>query len=260
MTERQYSDFALESMQASYGPGFLSPGAGIETRQLLKGYDLDNKTCLDLGCGVGGSCLQMATEHNPLKIVGVDVEAEQVRRARELAQSSKASNVRLELINAEEPLPFPRGYFDLVLSKDVLCHVRDKRALCAEVLRVLKPGGSFVLGDWQVGTREENMQTFHDWAALLKSTGLLFHFETLSHYQKAFAAVGFSAVECKDHTEWSRNSAKEQLVLVTGEHKAAFMANLGEEGFQRRLAITRARLEGLSNGSIEHWHIHGCKT
>ena len=44
-----------------------------------------------------------------------------------------------------EHLPFASSTFDLVLSHEVLEHVRDDRAYLSEALRSLKPGGRLLL-------------------------------------------------------------------------------------------------------------------
>jgi SAM-dependent methyltransferase len=46
---------------------------------------------------------------------------------------------------AGEGLPFPDGTFDLILSHEVLEHVRDDRQAVVEMVRALKPGGRVVL-------------------------------------------------------------------------------------------------------------------
>jgi len=42
-------------------------------------------------------------------------------------------------------LPFGRASFDLVICRGVLHHVPDRRAALAEIHRVLRPGGEFIL-------------------------------------------------------------------------------------------------------------------
>lgn len=43
-----------------------------------------------------------------------------------------------------ESMPFENGYADAVICTFVLCSVRDQKEALAEIIRVLKPGGSFV--------------------------------------------------------------------------------------------------------------------
>jgi SAM-dependent methyltransferase len=48
---------------------------------------------------------------------------------------------RLQVVGEGDGIPFPTGSFDLVLSNQVLEHVRDLDLLLREVARVLAPGG-----------------------------------------------------------------------------------------------------------------------
>jgi ubiquinone/menaquinone biosynthesis C-methylase UbiE len=43
-------------------------------------------------------------------------------------------------------MPYPAGHFDAVVNISMLEHLRDPRAAVAEMLRVLRPGGTLVLG------------------------------------------------------------------------------------------------------------------
>ena len=92
-------------------------------------------TLLEDGCGVG----EYLAHLEPLaqQAVGLDYEFE-----RSLEAHRKAAGV----INAAgEHLPFPNNYFNIVLSHEVLEHVRDDRTTVEEMLRVLKPGGRIIL-------------------------------------------------------------------------------------------------------------------
>ena len=87
------------------------------------------------GCGVG----MYLDRLNRLaeRAVGLDIEHERTVEARGLAPRVTCA--------AGEHLPFPAGYFDLLLSHEVLEHVQDDRQAIAEMVRVLRPGGRLVL-------------------------------------------------------------------------------------------------------------------
>jgi SAM-dependent methyltransferase len=90
---------------------------------------------LENGCGVG-----MYVEHlNPYsrQVIGLEYDYERARQAGE----SQAYIVNA----AGETLPFPIESFDLILSHEVLEHVRDDRAALEEMVRVLRRGGRIVL-------------------------------------------------------------------------------------------------------------------
>ena len=71
------------------------------------------------------------------RVFGLEYDLERVREAHQ------RSNL---VINAAgEGLPFPAGSFDLVLSHEVLEHVRDDRRAVEEILRALRPGGRLAL-------------------------------------------------------------------------------------------------------------------
>jgi SAM-dependent methyltransferase len=90
---------------------------------------------LEDGCGVG-----MYVQHlQPLarEVVGLEYDFEHCKAAKGRAQ---------EITNAAgECLPFPAASFDLILSHEVLEHVREDRQAAEEMARVLKPGGRLVV-------------------------------------------------------------------------------------------------------------------
>ncbi len=90
---------------------------------------------LEDGCGVG-----MYVEHiSPFggKVIGLEYDFE---RAAEAGENSP------NIINgASESLPLPSSIFDLILSHEVLEHVRDDRLAVREMVRLLQPGGRIVL-------------------------------------------------------------------------------------------------------------------
>jgi SAM-dependent methyltransferase len=90
---------------------------------------------IDVGCGVGMYVRQMAAEAR--ESVGVEIDWARAREAR-------AAGVAVVSAAAED-LPFADGTFDVLLSHEVLEHVRDDRAAMREAVRVLAPGGRAVV-------------------------------------------------------------------------------------------------------------------
>lgn len=90
---------------------------------------------LENGCGVGLYAERLAALGG--HVTGLEFERERARLA-----AAKTPGV----VNAAgERLPFASSSFDLILSHEVLEHVRDDRIAVAEMLRVLKSGGRAVI-------------------------------------------------------------------------------------------------------------------
>ena len=94
-------------------------------------------TVLDVGCGAGSFAGALAEAG--FAVIGVEVAAEAVRRAR-------SNFPALEfLVVGERELPFPPDSFEGAWLGEVLEHVQDGLGLLAQVDRVLVPGGRLAL-------------------------------------------------------------------------------------------------------------------
>ena len=222
-------------------------------------HSLAGREVLDLGCGVGGAAILMADRLGAKRVLGVDVEAASLARA---AASIEAADLaeRIALQHIEPgPLPFPDDSFDLAFTNDVLCHLPDKWALFAEVLRVLRPGGVFAGGDWMAGPNAAGSATFEDWVGQLRDAGLHFTFEPLAVYRQGLAASGFDLVEATDGSVWAEKIAREQHEAALGSARAEALSSIGQEAYDRRLRLTRTRLEAIACGAIQHCHFRARK-
>jgi len=106
---------------------------------------------LDVGCGPGYFARMLAEATGPDgSVAGVDAAPEMVeyatRKARHLANCSFQPG-------AAQSLPFADGSFDVVTSSLVMHHVpqEERGRAVREMLRVLRPGGTLVLADYQPG-------------------------------------------------------------------------------------------------------------
>lgn len=97
------------------------------------------KKVLEVGVGLG-SDHEWLVRHGA-KLSGIDLTARAIEHTRHrlalLGLSSELS------VGDAEALPFPDGTFDMVYSWGVIHHSPDTKRAASEILRVLKPGGTF---------------------------------------------------------------------------------------------------------------------
>jgi tellurite methyltransferase len=111
--------------------------------QLLRGRITPGATVLDAGCGTGRNLVYFLREG--YRVLGADADhvaiAEVRRLAAELAPATPADAFRTEPV---EPMTFPDGVADVVISSAVLHFARDEAhflAMLRGTWRVLRPGG-----------------------------------------------------------------------------------------------------------------------
>lgn len=126
-------------------------GCGLVLPEQLNGLKI-----LDLGCGAGRDVYALsAMVGEQGEVVGLDMTDEQLAVAREYQDyhaeifGFKQSNVQFIQgdIDQLEKLPFPEGYFDLIVSNCVINLVQDKQAVLKQAYRLLKPGGEMYFSD-----------------------------------------------------------------------------------------------------------------
>jgi ubiquinone/menaquinone biosynthesis C-methylase UbiE len=106
---------------------------------------------LEIGCGTGNLVI-LAKRLNPAaSVVGMDPDPKALAHARRKAQRSGVA-IQFDPGFSEE-LPYPDASFDRVLSTFMLHHLQPDAKLLAvqEVYRILKPGGSLHLADFDEG-------------------------------------------------------------------------------------------------------------
>lgn len=134
---------------------FYDPVVRMTTRerrvkqQLLRSADiLPGTTVLDLGCGTGTMTIWLKQHYPSVKVIGLDADPAILEIARTKAERAGVDITFLEA-NATD-IPLPDGAMQSVVSSLFFHHLRteQKRAVLAEVLRILQPGGELHISDW----------------------------------------------------------------------------------------------------------------
>lgn len=99
---------------------------------------------LDVGCGTGVVAITAA--RIGAHVLGIDLTPELLKRARD---NARLANVEIDFREGDaEALPFDDSAFDVVLSQFGHMFAPRPNVAIAEMLRVLKPGGTIAFATW----------------------------------------------------------------------------------------------------------------
>lgn len=104
---------------------------------------------LDLGCGDGTTALPAA--ERGADVLGVDIAANLVAAGRARAKAAGLGNLRFEEGDASDLREIEDGRFDLVVSIFGAMFAPKPFDVAREMVRVTKPGGRVVMGNWIPG-------------------------------------------------------------------------------------------------------------
>jgi len=134
-----------------YDPIVSLLGFDSARRELVSGANIEpSNHVLDIGCGTGTLVVKLKRQYGAAHVVGLDPDPKVLRRAH-LKAARAAVSVQLDQGVADE-LPYKQDSFDRVFSSFMFHHLnqQERENMLREVLRVLKPGGSFHCVDFVV--------------------------------------------------------------------------------------------------------------
>ncbi len=254
--EPGYSADSIGKLELIWGQGFMSPGGPAEVGRILGVQDITGCRVLDIGSGSGGAGLALARNHGAGGVVGIDVEARLVDLANERAGTlGLQSRVRYQPVTPG-PMPFGSGSFDVVFSKDAIIHIRDKAGIYAEALRVLRPGGRLLVGDWLRGEGEKVGPRVRDF---VDASGHDFTMLTLREIGAIVETLGFVDIELVDRQAWYLGEARGELAKLRGVWGPEFVARWGEKALADEIDFWEVLVAALEEGAMRPGHIRARK-
>lgn len=173
---------------------------------------------LDLGAGRGIASYALAKES--WDVVALEPDPSNLVGAGAIRDIAQLGGLPIEVIQEfGEHIPCESGSFDLVFARQVLHHANDLDALCAEMFRLLKPGGKFIAVRDHVISSAEDLSVFLEIHPLHQLYGGEHAYKT-SQYLHALRSAGFnvkqilrsfdSVINYAPHT---RSSLREEFKL-----------------------------------------------
>lgn len=233
-----YSDEEINAVPdgANLGLGCGNPTALASLKE--------GETVLDLGSGAGFDCFLAAKKVGQKgRVIGVDMTAEMLDKARANAASGNYTNVEFRMGEIEN-LPTGDNSVDVIISNCVINLSPDKRRVFREAFRVLKPGGRVMVSDI-VLTQPIPDKIRNSIEAYI---GCVAGAETKDKYLAAIKDAGFTDVEVAGETtfpmEMMTNDPTVQKAVKTLSLSPQMVKELAGSVLSVRVAATKPLMPG----------------
>jgi len=241
--EIEYDDAMVAFLELIWGEGFLSNDCPEMVHTIVEGLELKDKEVLDIGCGIGGVDVVLARDYG-CRVLGLDIEKPLIERARAVA-ADFTDRIEFRLVE-RGPLPVDDASFDVVFSKDSRGHIPSMDRCFADVLRVLKRGGTLAASDWCRGPDPYS----DDMHRYIEVEGVTINFDTLEQYGVLLRDCGFVDVALTDISDSYRVEARAEYERVKGPLKQTMIAALGREKQEHFLENWRLLSLVLDKGEL----------
>ena len=201
--EKTAAAFGYTPAQLDSAPEGANMGLGCGNPQAIASLK-EGETVLDLGSGGGFDCfLAAGSVGESGRVIGVDMTAEMVSKARQNAVKVGAKNVEFRLGEIEH-LPVADASVEVIISNCVINLSPEKLNVFQEAARVLRPGGRLAILDVVA------LQTLPDEVKndLSLISGCLGGTEKIEDLEKMLREAGFQDIKIQIKNE-SRENIRE---------------------------------------------------
>lgn len=127
--------------------GFLSAAEEMTRRLVALAKIGDGQRVLDAGCGFGGTAAHLNERFERIEVTGVNVDARQIARARQLVAPRQGNLV--EFVEGDAcALAAPERPYDAILAVECIFHFPSRLRFFRGARRALKRGGRLVFSDF----------------------------------------------------------------------------------------------------------------
>ena len=149
---------------------------------------------LDLGCGTGRHSIRLAGAG--ARVTAVDFSPKMLAQAR---QKAGGTNIRFQLHDLSQPLPFAEKNFDRVLCALVVDHIEDLDNLFSEMHRVCRPDGNVVVSGMHPAMMLRGVQARFRLPETDREIRPVSYPHEMSDYVMAAARAGFAFDHFSEH-------------------------------------------------------------
>ncbi|CAG8443579.1 3215_t:CDS:2 [Dentiscutata heterogama] len=198
---------------------------------------------LDIGCGSGHWCFEIAQEFPDADVYGIDIISS-------FPSEIKPSNCYFQECNISNGLPFDNNVFDYIFMRHMFLALRNHQwvPLLNEIMRILKPGGVIEFVDFDLIPRSigpvyaKLVKQCYESLYKKKQIDLLF----LPKLEQIIKDVGFQNVNCIHKNvslgKWDKNIGKigeiwTSNMLQMNKSLITSLVNISDEELDRLLKV-----------------------